>query len=51
LSHVETPGTSDRRNVRRSTRTFGSTVVILILVSLLPPNRPDRWLGGLGRSG
>jgi hypothetical protein len=20
--------------------------VILILVSLLPPNRPDRWLGG-----
>jgi hypothetical protein len=24
---------------------FGSTVVILILVSLLPPNRPDRWLG------
>jgi hypothetical protein len=28
---------------------FGSTVVILILVSLLPPNSPDRWLGGLGR--
>ena len=27
---------------------FGSTVVILILVSLLPPNRPDRWLGGRG---
>ena len=27
---------------------FGSTVVILILVSLLPPNRPDRWLGGMG---
>jgi hypothetical protein len=25
---------------------FGSTVVILILVSLMPPNRPDRWLGG-----
>lgn len=25
---------------------FGSTVVILILVSLLPPNRSDRWLGG-----
>jgi hypothetical protein len=25
---------------------FGSTVVILILVSMLPPNRPDRWLGG-----
>jgi hypothetical protein len=29
---------------------FGSTVVILILVSLMPPNRSDRWLGGLGRS-
>ena len=27
---------------------FGSTVVILILVSLMPPNRPDRWLGGMG---
>ena len=27
---------------------FGSTVVILILVSLMPPNRPDRWLGGKG---
>ena len=26
---------------------FGSTVVILILVSLMPPNRPDRWLGGI----
>jgi hypothetical protein len=25
---------------------FGATVVILILVSLMPPNRPDRWLGG-----
>jgi hypothetical protein len=25
---------------------FGSTVVILILVSLMPPNRPDRWLSG-----
>jgi hypothetical protein len=25
---------------------FGSTVVILILVSMLPPNRSDRWLGG-----
>ena len=25
---------------------FASTVVILILVSLMPPNRPDRWLGG-----
>ena len=25
---------------------FGSTAVILILVSLMPPNRPDRWLGG-----
>ena len=23
---------------------FGATVVILVLVSLLPPNRPDRWL-------
>jgi hypothetical protein len=21
-------------------------VVILILVSMMPPNRPDRWLGG-----
>jgi hypothetical protein len=29
---------------------FGSTVVILILVSLMPPNRPDRWLGGIDRS-
>jgi len=29
---------------------FGSTVVILILVSLMPPNRQDRWLGGLGSS-
>ncbi len=29
---------------------FGSTVVILILVSLMPPNRSDRWLGGTGRS-
>jgi hypothetical protein len=27
---------------------FGATVVILILVSLLPPNRSDRWLGGVG---
>ena len=27
---------------------FASTVVILILVSLMPPNRPDRWLGGGG---
>jgi hypothetical protein len=26
---------------------FGATVVILILVSLMPPNRPDRWLGGV----
>jgi hypothetical protein len=42
LSNVETPGTCTY---------FGSTVVILILVSLLPPNRPDRWPGGLGRSG
>jgi hypothetical protein len=23
---------------------FGATVVILLLVSLLPPNRPDNWL-------
>jgi hypothetical protein len=23
---------------------FGATVVILILVSLLPPNRADSWL-------
>jgi hypothetical protein len=30
---------------------FGSTVVILILVSLMPPNRPDRWLGGIDRAG
>jgi hypothetical protein len=27
---------------------FGATVVILILVSLMPPNRSDRWLGGSG---
>jgi hypothetical protein len=27
---------------------FGSTVVILLLVRLLPPNRPDRWLAGAG---
>jgi hypothetical protein len=25
---------------------FASTAVILILVSLMPPNRSDRWLGG-----
>ena len=25
---------------------FGSTAVILILVSMMPPNRSDRWLGG-----
>jgi hypothetical protein len=30
---------------------FASTVIILILVSLLPPNRPDRWLGGIGAGG
>ncbi len=30
---------------------FASTVVILILVSLMPPNRSDRWLGGIGGSG
>ena len=29
---------------------FASTVIILILVSLMPPNRPDRWLGGAGWS-
>ncbi len=29
---------------------FGSTVVILILVSLMPPNRPDNWLGGISRT-
>jgi hypothetical protein len=29
---------------------FGATVVILILVSLMPPNRPDRWLGGTRRT-
>ena len=29
---------------------FGATVVILILVSMLPPNRSDRWLGGSGPS-
>jgi hypothetical protein len=29
---------------------FGATAVILILVSLMPPNRPDRWLGGTSRS-
>ena len=28
---------------------FASTVVILILVSLMPPNRPDRWLSGVGQ--
>jgi hypothetical protein len=27
---------------------FGSSAVILILVSLMPPNRSDRWLGGRG---
>jgi hypothetical protein len=29
---------------------FGATVVILILVSMMPPNRTDRWLGGTGES-
>ena len=29
---------------------FASTAVILILVSLMPPNRPDRWLGGRDRT-
>jgi hypothetical protein len=28
---------------------FGATVVILILVGQLPPNRTDRWLGGVER--
>jgi len=28
---------------------FASTAVILILVSLMPPNRSDRWLGGRSR--
>jgi hypothetical protein len=28
---------------------FGSTVVILVLLSLMPPNRSDRWLGGSAR--
>jgi hypothetical protein len=28
---------------------FGATAVILILVSLMPPNRQDRWLGGTAR--
>jgi hypothetical protein len=27
---------------------FASTAVILVLVSLMPPNRPDRWLSGAG---
>src|SRR5262245_53386974 len=27
---------------------FCMTVVILILVSMMPPNRSDRWLGGAG---
>ena len=30
---------------------FASTAVILILVSLMPPNRSDRWLGGMSREG
>jgi hypothetical protein len=25
---------------------FASTASIVILVSLMPPNRPHRWLGG-----
>ena len=29
---------------------FASTAIILILVSLMPPNRPDRWLGGRDRT-
>jgi hypothetical protein len=31
-----------------ATNQFVSTAIILILVSLMPPNRPDRWLGGRG---
>jgi hypothetical protein len=27
---------------------FGSTAVILLIVRLLPPHRPDRWLAGAG---
>ncbi len=27
---------------------FASTAVILLVVRLLPPNRPDRWLAGAG---
>jgi hypothetical protein len=27
---------------------FASTAILLILVSLMPPNRSDRWLGGRG---
>ncbi len=27
---------------------FASTAIILLLVRLLPPNRPDRWLAGAG---
>ena len=30
---------------------FGATVVILLLVRLLPPNRPDRWLAGVSERG
>jgi hypothetical protein len=29
---------------------FASTAVILVLVSLLPPNRPDRWLSSMRRA-
>ena len=28
---------------------FGATAVILLLVRLMPPNRPDRWLAGVER--
>jgi hypothetical protein len=28
---------------------FASTAIILVLVSLLPPNRPDRWLSSMRR--
>lgn len=27
---------------------FASTAIILLVVRLLPPNRPDRWLAGAG---
>ncbi len=30
---------------------FGATVVIMLLVRLLPPHRPDNWLGGSAKNG